>query len=460
MLTVADAYNLFHNGIQALARMEQSGLRIDTEYIKSKKQELDDEIVSLEKQFSKTDFYKSWVKSVSGKNVNIYSAKQLGDYLYKIKKLKIAKSTNSGQGSTDEEALKQLGIPELDLILRAKQLKKIKDTYLDNFEREQVNGVLHPFFNLHLVKTFRGSSDSPNFQNIPKRDKEAMDICRKAIYPRPGHQLVEIDYKQLEVRIAACYNGDQKLIEDIVRGDMHRDMTIEIFKIENFDKENSTHATLRSATKNGFVFPQFYGSYYKNCAINLAVSWGRLPKSGKWKKGMGIPFENGNLADHMLSVGFKNIDDFTYHLKNIENDFWQKRYYTYTQWKEDWWENYQRNGYIQTKTGFILKGVMSKNDTINYPIQGSAFHCLLLSLIEGIKAQTREHWDTKIVGQIHDAIVLDVHPKELKKVIKIMRCIMCHDISKIWDWVNVPLDVDIEICDVDKSWAEKHSYKP
>jgi DNA polymerase I len=457
--TISDAYELFHNGIQALARMEQSGLRIDTEYIKNKKQEITKEISLLEKKFYNTVFYKDWVKSVSGKTVNIYSSTQLGKYLYKVKKYKVFKETNNGSGSTDEEALNQLGIPDLNLILRAKQLKKIVNTYLDNFEREQVNEILHPFFDLHLVKTFRGSSSNPNFQNIPKRDKEAMNICRKAIYPRPGHQLVELDYAQLEVRIAACYNNDPKLIEDIIRGDMHRDMAVEIFKIDNFNKEDATHSTLRSATKNGFVFPQFYGDYYKNCAVNLAVSWGQLPLNGKWKKGQGIKFEDKFLSDHMIEVGFKKLEDFTWHLKDIEYDFWEKRYYVYSQWKDMWYKEYQKNGYIWTKTGFLLSGVMNKKDTINYPIQGSSFHCLLWSIIEGTKAQVREHWDTQIVGQIHDSIILDVHPKELKKIIKIMKCIMIHDVAEHWKWITVPLDVDVEICDVDKSWAEKHSYK-
>lgn len=453
MNTATDAYKLLHYGIQALAKVEQAGLRIDVEYIKNKKKEITREINALEKQFLKTTFFKDWLKS--SKEVNIYSPTQLGKFLYTTKNLKVFKQTVTGKGATDEEALRQLRIPELDTLLQIKKLKKIRDTYLESFERETIDGYMHPFYQLHLVKTFRGSSDSPNFQNIPKRDKEAMDICRKAIYPRPGNQLVEFDYKQLEVRIAACYNGDQKLIEDIINGDMHRDMAIEIFKIENFNKENPSHNVLRSATKNGFVFPQFYGSYYKNCAVNLACTWGQLPKNGRWKKGQGIPFENTYLANHLIDKGFTSLDKFTEHVRDIEKDFWEVRYGVYTKWKRDWWQLYQQKGYIETKTGFRLQGVMNQNDVINYPIQGSAFHCLLWSLIEGVKVQTIEHWDSRIVGQIHDSIIMDVNPRELKKVIKVMRCIMCNDIRQKWEWITVPLDVDVEIHPVDGSWADK-----
>lgn len=454
----ADAYKLFHDGIFALARMEQQGFRVDVDYIVAKKAEISKEISKLEKKFKSTVFYGGWEKIYREKS-NMYSGQQLAHYLYTSKNLKIPKETKSGQGATDEEALKQLNIPELDILLRIKKLKKTRDTYLDSFEREQVNGQIHPFFHLHLVRSFRGSSESPNFQNIPKRDEEIMELTRKAIYPRKGHQLLEIDFKQLEVRIAACYNGDQQLIDDILVGDMHRDMAIELFKINKFNPSDHSHKVLRQAAKNGFVFPQFYGDYYKNCAINLAATWGQLPKQGKWKSGQGIPFENTHLADHMIKHGFKDMEKFTYFVADVEENFWENRYRTYTKWKDATWEEYQKTGKVYTKTGFTYQGVMKRNDVLNYPIQGSAFHVLLWSLIEGVKAQVRDRWKSKIIGQIHDAIILDVHPKELKQVVKIMQCIMCNDVRKHWEWITVPLEVDAEVCDIDASWAEKKPYK-
>lgn len=456
MADITDAYTLFHDGILALQKVEQAGLRIDLDYIKTKKEDLTHQIHQLEEDFITTKFYTDWKQTVNGSTINIYSPTQLGQYLYGNRGYKINRQTTSGAGSTDEETLQQLGIPELNILLEIKKLKKIRDTYLDGFEREAIDGYIHPFYNLGLVKSYRSSSDSPNFQNIPKRDQEAMDACRRAIYPRPGHQLIELDYKQLEVRISACYNKDERLIKDIIKGDMHRDMSIEIFMIDKFDPKDPTHAILRQAAKNGFVFPQFYGDYYKNCAPYLAYNWGQLPKSTKWKKGEGIKFENTYLSDHLISKRIKNLDDFTDHIKKIEYSFWKKRYYKYDEWKENIWQEYQRNGYIWSKTGFKYSGVMKRNDVTNYPIQGSAFHCLLWSLIHGVKAQTSEHWKTKIVGQIHDSIIIDAHPKEVDHVIKVMKCIMCNDIIKKWDWITVPLDVDVELCPVDGSWAEKH----
>ncbi len=452
-----DAYRLLHDGILALYEAEYHGLRIDMNYIKKEKKEIANKIIKLEKKIYNSAFYKDW-KDKTGKEPNIYSPQQLGNYLYKIKKVKIKKETLNGEGSTDKETLRLLNIPELETLLEIKKLKKINKTYFGQYEKEQVDGIVHPFYNLHNVITYRSSSSNPNFQNVHKRDKEAMKMTRMAIKPRPGHQFLELDYSQLEVRIGACYSKDQKLIEDIIHGDMHRDVAMELFHLKNYDKTIVGHTTLRQAAKNGFVFPQFYGDYYESCAENLAQNWCKLPK-GRFKNGQGIEIEKGlTIADHLIANGIKSYKTFVEQVKKVEDSFWFYRYKDHTRWKQKIWNEYQDFGWVESKTGFTFQGVMKRNDVINYPVQSAAFHCLLWSLIEGSKALKREKMDTVIVGQIHDAIVFDVNPKELDRVIKIMRCIMCNDVRQHWPWIIVPLEIGAELCPVDGSWAEKETF--
>lgn len=447
-----EAYKLFHDGILALAEIERNGMRVDMQYLLNQKKELTEKIEQLEQQIHESEFFNTW-KRKTGKQINIYSSVQLANYLYSIKGIAPKKKTAKGTGSTDEEALRLLNIPELELLLEIKKLKKIRDTYLEQFEREQVNGVIRTNYNLHNVVSYRSSSANPNQQNIPKRDKEAMKITRSAIFPRKGHQLLELDYSQLEVRISACYNKDETLIYDIMHGDMHKDVAIELFFIDDYKKE--THSVLRNAAKNGFIFPQFYGDYYENCAENLAQNWCKLPK-GRFKAGQGIQLTpDTTIADHLIAHGITTYKRFTQHVKNVEDKFWFERYKTYTKWKKMIWEKYQHTGYITGKTGFTYKGLMKRNDVLNYPVQGAAFHCLLWSLIEGNKALKNEKMKTRIVGQIHDAIIFDVFPPELPKVLKIMKCIMCNDVRQHWNWITVPLEIEAEICPVDGSWAEK-----
>lgn len=449
------AYKLLHDGALALARAERQGMRVDKNYIHTKRKELDEEIGELERKLEGTNFYRHWVHSRNERRPNLNSGAQLSKFLYKVKKLTPAKLTPSGQGSTNEEALSQLAIPELDMILRIRKLKKINETYLDNFLREQTRGYIHPFFNLHLVKTFRSSSDKPNFQNIPKRDKEAMQIVRRALYPRPGHMLLEVDYSGLEVRIAACYHKDPNMLQYIrTDADMHGDIAKEIYKLDEFDKSIEGHAMLRAAAKNGFVFPQFYGDYYANCAYSLACGWGKLPP-GTWERGQGIIVGKEHLSDHLIDNKISSLGKFTRHVQRIEDDFWGNKFAVYSTWKERWYGTYRKYGYIDLLTGFRCGGVMGKNDSINYPVQGAAFHCLLWSFIELDRIMREEEWDTKLIGQIHDAILFDVHPKELDHVIKTIHRVTCDDLPKAWPWIIVPLEVEAEICDVDEPWSEK-----
>lgn len=452
------AYNLLHEGVLAMAHAEQAGFRVDMGYVERKIPFLIKKMDRLEEQFKTTDFYKHWEHSSHGK-VNINSNAQLAYFLYKVKKIQQEDFTNSGQGKTDEESLKQLNIPELDLLLEIGRFKKPIDV-LTGFSKEQVDGYVHPFYNLHLVRSYRSSSDSPNFQNIPKRDEEIMQLCRKALYPRPGHQFIEIDYSGVEVRINACINKDPTLIKYVSdpSTDMHGDMAQQLFLINPFNKKLPEHGLLRQAAKNGFVFPEFYGDYYKNCASNLVCNWGKLGK-GRWRPGQGVSMPSGTLSDHLISKNIKSLDEYALHVQKIEKDFWGKRFKVYTEWKEQNWNFYRKNGYIELPSGFICKGVMDRKQVNNYPGQGGAFHCLLWSFIQLDKVRISQNWRSRLVGQIHDSIILDVHPEELEHVIRTARRITCQELRNAWEWIIVPLDVDVEVCPVDGSWAEKKKYE-
>ncbi len=467
------AYKLLHDGALALSMCEQHGMRVDVKYIQQQRKEIDLKIESLENEFKATKFYKDWKKSIKAE-VNIYSDKQMGKYIYKTLGLKVEKMTNKGNPSTDNEALQDLNIPDLEPYLKIGKYRTLKNTFLKQLEREAVDGIIHPFFHLHIPVTYRGSSSDPNFQNQPKRDPEQMKIIRGAIYPSKGNQLMELDYSQLEVRIAAAYHNDptmMKYIKDPTT-DMHRDMAQQIFLIKKYKDDDKTYSYLRNATKNSFVFPAFYGDYHVGFAKSFtSAKWLGLPKYGKWKETDGVAFKKGNIAGHLIKHGIDHVglpvyengkmtkqpSGFTKHLQEIEKHFWNKRFPVYNDWKEEWYQEYLKKGYFYNKTGFTFQGVMNKKDCINYPVQSSAFHVLLWSLIQAVEAMKRDRWKTRIIGQIHDSIVFDLYPPERDHVIKVMKCIMTSDVVQRYPWINVPLEIEAEICDIDESWATKHN---
>lgn len=317
----------------------------------------------------------------------------------------------------------------------------------------------HNFFANEIC--VHNSSNSPNFQNIPVRDEEVMQLCRGALFPRPGHQLLEIDFKAIEVGINACYNKDATLVKYVsnLKSDMHGDMAEQIFKIDKIDKSNSFHKKIRYATKNAFVFPEFYGSYYKNCAVNLACTWGKLPQS-KWALGQGIKIDEAfSLSDHLISKDINSFKAFEAHLKVIEKDFWEVRFPDYAEWKERWWRVYKKYGYFDTLTSFRCSGIMGKNDVTNYPAQGSAFHCLLYTLITLDKVIQKEKLDSRIIGQIHDSVIIDTHPDELEYITKTANRIASVDLPAHWKWIIVPMNIETELAPIDGSWSEKKEFK-
>lgn len=452
--TTADAYRLFHDGILALARAEREGIRVDVEYCNRKREHLTRKIEYFQKQLEDTKLYRHW-QHVFGAKTNIYSNQQLSHLLYKRMKLEPIKTTESGQGATDEDALKRLNIPGIDLLLKIRKLSKVKGTYLEAFMREQTDGYMHPSFNLHNVRTYRSSSADPNFQNIPKRDEEAMKICRRAILPRPGHMLVEADFSALEVNISECYHKDPVMRKYLLdkKSDMHLDMAKQIYMLDEMDKKNPVHATLRQGAKGGFVFPQFYGDYYGNNAYSLCECVGL--STGRWKDGQGLELPDGtSISTHLRSKGIKSFDQFVEHMKKVEDDFWNRRFKEYGRWRDCSVRLYRKRGWLRMHTGFVCSGIMRKNEIMNYPIQGSAFHCLLFTFIELDKIMRKEKWTSRIIGQIHDSILLDADPEEMPRIKEALQIIVKETLPTTWKWIIVPLEIEVEEYGVDKPWIK------
>lgn len=455
---LSEAYELFHDGNIALSKASEVGFRIDTEYCEETIKNLNGEIAKLEQEVLETSFCSLW-KKVFKEKFNMNSGQQLAYILYNVRKLEPPKFTEKGQGSVDDDSLTKLDLPELKKLLRIRKLRKVKKTYLENYVTQAVDDTLHPTFNLNNVVSFRGSCNSPNFQNLSKNDPEIGKLVRTAIIPQKGHQILEVDYKSLEVLIGCCYHKDKNMIRYLQDGtaDMHADVCSQIFKID-CDKNIKWHAKLRSATKNSYIFPIFYGSIGLMCAEYFCNGWLDLPKS-VWKKGQGILLHDDYyISDHMLSIGIKSYSEFEKHLSKIEKDFWENRFMEYGKWRVQLWKKYQKQGYLISKTGFKYTSLMKKKNVLNFCIQGSAFHTLLWSLIELDKIFDEMGLQTKILGNVHDSILFDVEPSELETIKPIIKRVMTKDVREHFKWITIPLDIDADISEVDGNWFDmKHT---
>lgn len=448
-----DAYNLTHRGAVALAEVEANGMRIDVKYLDKAMAKTAKRIRKLEERLRGCEEYKLQRRRY-GTNTNLTSRDQLAAVLFEDMENEPLAVTATGKPQLDETALERIGTKYTTKFLLMEKLSKLHGTYLKGVRREVEGEYLHSFFGLHLTRSYRSQSDSPNLQNIPIRDPIQGPIIRKAFIPRPGHAIVEMDYSSLEVMVACALSGDERLTYDATEGDMHRDMAAECYLLEKDDVEKA----VRQNTKGGFVFAEFYGDWYKQVTRNL---WDGIDRYQLTAHGI-------NLHNHLRTKGITGRGEcdnrtdpvkgtFEHHIKKVEDRFWNERFKVYHAHRKRWVSEYKRDGYIDTVTGFRCQGPMSKNQVMNYHIQGPAFHCLLWSLTEIMREIKRRRMGTKIIGQIHDSIIGDVPLEELDDYLHLARDIATRKLRENWDWMTVDLEMDAEVATT--NWHEKKEVK-
>lgn len=423
----SDAFAFFMQSLDTMVELEINGIHADRDYYVRTQNQLRFDLDELRKEIL------TYPKVPSGFNPS--SPMQIQEVLYDVMGVKCTKETKSGGRSTDSEALEMTKNPWAHKLVQYRKLDKLYGTYVSGFLREiSDDGKLHCNFNLNTVSTFRSSSSSPNFQNIPKRDKAAMNMTRGGLRAAPGHFLAELDFKGVEVSISACYHKDRNMIRYIEdeTTDMHRDMAARLF-IK--DKADITKME-RFAAKNGMVFAQFYGDYYGNCGPNI---WKILVESSP------------ETIEHLKKHKIRNVNQFTNHVQTVEEWMWGEMFPQYARWKEDNWRKYQRNGYVEYFTGFRTQGIMDKNVVNNCAIQGTAFHVLLWTL--NYVAGRLHRLESYPMGQIHDSMILSIAPGEEEVVLAIVKKAL-EEIKGLWDWIIVPLTIEYERTQVGEDWTK------
>jgi DNA polymerase-1 len=447
-------YELFQEGLIALAQVEANGIRVDVERLERTKERLAAKIRSLRLAMEEDKVWRVWRKRYGAK-ANLMSHSQLGYVLHTELGFEVTTETDSGRPSTDSEALAKIDHPFVKSLAKLLKYEKALGTFLKGIERELVGDRIHPSYNLHLARSFRSSSDSPNFQNYPVRDEEISKVIRSLFIAKQGHRLVENDFKGIEVVLSAAYHKDPVFIDYISTPgkDMHRDMAAQLYMLE--PAEVSKEA--RYGAKNKFVFPQFYGDYYVSCARALWEWMGE----GKLKTPDGVP-----LAEHLNGLGVCELGacdpeqetvagTFEKHVQEVERDFWERRFKQYGRWRKKWYADYLERGYFDLLTGFRVSGVFDRKQVTNYPIQGSAFHCLLWTLIQVNRILQRNQMKSMVVGQIHDSLVADVKESELEKYLRIVNRVVSVGLPYHYPFLVVPPQIETAIAPAGGNWYQK-----
>jgi uracil-DNA glycosylase family 4 len=222
---LARAFGFWMKGTLTMATVSENGIYTDMPYYKQAKKSLTKRIDKL-KQYLISGREAKKFKKHFGRDIKITSNKDLGKLFYEVLgRTPVYTNEKKDNYKTDKITLEELKLPFVDKLAEMKKLEKARGTYLAQFARESYKGVMHPFFDLHIPVSYRSSSSLPNFQNVPKRDKEIKIIVRKGLVPPKDFYFCEADFSGAEVITSVSYHKDENFYNYLIdpSTDMHRD---------------------------------------------------------------------------------------------------------------------------------------------------------------------------------------------------------------------------------------------
>lgn len=392
-----------------LADMERNGIAVDVTYLRDYANTLQEEIKSVQTR----------IEEIAGEPFNLNSPKQLGRILFEKLGLPVLAKTKTGP-STGAEVLEELAKEHeiAQLIMEYRRKQKLKSVYLDALPSlvDEETGRVHTTYHQTVTATGRLSSSNPNLQNIPVRSDEGRRI-RKAFVAAPGRCLLIADYSQIELRVLAHISQDQRLISAFKDGaDIHALTASEIFGVDRPSRSE------REAAK----------------AVNFGIVYGI--------SGFGLA---------------KGIDRSPEEAAEFIKEY-LKRYPQVARYMEDVVEQGRKKGYVQTIFGRrrYLPELNSRRypqrraaerAAINMPIQGSAADIIKRAMIAVYQRLQAERLKAQMLLQVHDELVFEVSPDDLKATALLVKEEMEGAAS-----LRVPLKVELTF---GPNWLEGRPFK-
>jgi DNA polymerase-1 len=318
--------------------------------------------------------------------------------------------------------------PSIDMIIRYRELDTIATRYGTTLAKHvRQDGRIHGSFNIVGTETGRFSSAEPNLQNLPSRGSLAK-IVKKVFVAPPGRVLLQLDYSQIEYRVAAIISGDRIMKQVFIDGgDLHR-RTAELISMtawgipqdEMSSMDDAKIKPYRSAAKTT-NFGLLYGLGVTTLARTLGIEvelartinvsvMGAFVDLGRW------------LVD---TVSFARAHGYVCGIVDGEEG---RRPPLYSIASPD--------------HGTVAHAV---NQAKNTPIQGSAANYMARSLVETHSWLTADKIPARIVGTVHDSTIIEVDEDWAEEVAG-----MGIDIMESQWSDDIPLVVD---CEVGRTWA-------
>ncbi len=398
------ANNIFYNIdmplVPVLIRMECNGVKIDEPRLGSIREDLSKDLESIQKD----------VNEVADREVMLTNPTDVGSLLFEEKKVhesldKPIPKTSSGRNATNKETLKEYAGNDLvDMLLDYRGLVKLISTYVISLPEHisRHTDMIHPFFSQTRTSTGRLACSEPNLQNIPARSKTGKKIRSAFISRWKGGQILAADYSQAELRILAHASGEPVFINAYKNNeDVHRAVAAEV--VYNLPKDKVTDSQ-RTIIKT----------------VNFGLMYGMRAK--KLANTLGIPLsEAEDIMDKYMNKmeGLKSFLDGARKTATLlgysETLFGRRRYVS---------KIFSTDKIIQWS---------GEREAANHIIQGTNADIIKLAMIACDEMLSSGNFKSKMLLQIHDELVFDIHPDELSfmkdKIITIMENIVRFSVS-------------------------------
>ena len=362
-----------------LNSMEEWGIRVKGEELKSYGEKLSVRIQELEKMI--------WEQA--GEEFNINSPKQLGVILFEKMGIPGGKKTKTGY-STAADILEKLA-PEHEIIkniLEYRQLAKLKSTYADGLSAViEPDGRIHSTFNQTITATGRISSTEPNLQNIPVR-MELGRLIRKVFVPEDGFVFLDADYSQIELRVLAHMSGDEKLIQAYREAqDIHRLTASQVFHVP-FDEVTPLQRRNAKAVNFGIV----YGISSFGLSQDLSIT--RKEAAAYIEKYFETYPKIKGFLDELVATG-------------------KEKGYVSTMLG-------RRRPVPELKSSNFMQRSFGERVAMNSPIQGSAADIIKIAMNRVYERMKQEGLESRLVLQVHDELLIETKKEEIETVSKIL----------------------------------------
>jgi DNA polymerase-1 len=389
-----------------LARIENHGVRIDVDGLSKMSNELSGKIKKVEQE----------IFGLAGQEFNIASPQQLSTILFNKLMLPTSgiKRNRNGYSTGKRELDKLVGLhPVIEKITEFRELSKIKNTYVDALPKlVDENSYLHTTLHQDVTTTGRLSSTDPNLQNIPIRSELGSQI-RQYFIASPGKVLISADYSQFELRLAATLAGDQKIIETFNSDDIdiHTQTAAEVYNISPADVTSKQRRNAK--------------------VINFSVLYGTGPHSLAAVVGISYS-EAKNFIERYFALHKPIRDYLDGTIKKAEEDGYVETFFG------------RRRPTPNVRAGNFTIREAAKRAAANMPIQGTEADLMKMAML---KIDDELGDIAPQILQIHDSIMVECDPGDVKKVSIKLKEIM----ENIYPKIGVRLKVDVKS---GKNWGE------